>query len=249
MFYNEDCISGAKKYLKDNSIDLMICDPPYGIKGDTLDKHYNRDESRVIGGYQEIPQNQYYEFSRKWLYEAERVLRPGGSFYLISGYSNLRHVLNAIANTDLKEVNHIIWKYNFGVYTSKKYVSSHYHILYLVKRGGKIVFNKNAFFGDSDKNDKGGSLCYQDREDVWVINRENKPGEIKNKNELPKTLLTKMIKYSSNPNDIVCDFFLGGFSTAKVALNLGRKACGFEINKNAFDYARTFPEFKQNCLS
>ena len=42
--------------------------------------------------------------------------------------------------------------------------------------------------------------------------------------------------YSSNPNDIVCDFFLGSFSTAKVAIGLGRQACGFELNKNAFDY-------------
>jgi site-specific DNA-methyltransferase (adenine-specific) len=45
-----------------------------------------------------------------------------------------------------------------------------------------------------------------------------------------------MILYSSNPNEVVCDFFLGGFSTAKVAKGLGRKVCGFEINKNAFDY-------------
>lgn len=45
-----------------------------------------------------------------------------------------------------------------------------------------------------------------------------------------------MILYSSNPNDMVCDFFLGSFSTAKVAIGLGRSACGFELNKNAFDY-------------
>jgi site-specific DNA-methyltransferase (adenine-specific) len=45
-----------------------------------------------------------------------------------------------------------------------------------------------------------------------------------------------MILYSSNPGDLVCDFFLGSFSTAKVALGLGRECCGFEINKNAFDY-------------
>jgi site-specific DNA-methyltransferase (adenine-specific) len=48
-----------------------------------------------------------------------------------------------------------------------------------------------------------------------------------------------MILYSSNPDDMVCDFFLGSFSTAKVAIGLGRNACGFEINKNAFDYQIT----------
>lgn len=237
MFYNEDCILGAKKYLKDNSVDLIISDPPYGIGGDKLDKHYNRDESNVIDGYVEVTENEYPEFTMQWIKEAERVLKPSGSIYIVSGYSNLRHILNALANTKLQGKNHIIWKYNFGVYTSKKYISSHYHILYYVKPPcNQATFNTNAFFADSEKAENGGSANYLDREDVWIINREYKPNQIKNKNELPKTLLTKMILYSSNPNDMVCDFFLGSFSTAKVAIGLGRKSCGFEINKNAFDY-------------
>jgi site-specific DNA-methyltransferase (adenine-specific) len=237
MFYNEDCIAGAKKHLKDNSVDLIISDPPYGIGGDKLDKHYNRNEDKVLDGYVEISAEKYPEFSLNWIKEAERVLRPGGSIYIVSGYSMLRHILNSLSETKLQEKNHIIWKYNFGVYTSKKYISSHYHILYYVKHPcNKAVFNTNAFYADSEKNENGGSLNYQDREDVWVINREYKPGQVKNKNELPKSLLTKMILYSSNPNDIVCDFFLGSFSTAKIAIGLGRNACGFEVNKNAFDY-------------
>jgi site-specific DNA-methyltransferase (adenine-specific) len=201
-----------------------------------LDRHYNRDESNVLDGYVEVSENEYPEFSMNWITEAERALPPGGSLYIVSGYSNLRHILNALANTNLQEKNHIIWKYNFGVYTSKKYISSHYHILYYTKKGGNLTFNTNAFFADSEKAPNGGSLNYLDREDVWIINREYKPGQIKNKNELPKSLLTKMILYSSNKNDMVCDFFLGSFSTAKVAIGLGRNACGFEINKNAFDY-------------
>jgi site-specific DNA-methyltransferase (adenine-specific) len=237
MFYNEDCVEGAKKYLRDNSVDLIISDPPYGINGDKLDKHYNRDESNVLDGYVEVSEKDYPDFSMNWIKEAERVLRPGGSMYIVSGYSNLRHILNALADTKLEEKNHIIWKYNFGVYTSKKYISSHYHILYYVKPPcNKATFNTNAFFADSEKAENGGSLNYQDREDVWVINREYKPGQVKNKNELPTALLTKMIMYSSNENDMICDFFLGSFSTAKVAIGLGRNACGFEINKNAFEY-------------
>jgi site-specific DNA-methyltransferase (adenine-specific) len=236
MFYNENCIDGAKKYLKSDSIDLIICDPPYGINGDKLDKHYNRDESSVIDGYVEVPEREYPDFSERWVTEAARVLRPGGSIYIVSGYSQLRHILNALSDTCLQEKNHIIWKYNFGVYTSKKYVSSHYHILYYTKPNGDVTFNTNAFFADYEKSEDGGSMNYLDREDVWIINREYKPGQVKNKNELPKSLLTKMILYSSNPNDVVCDFFLGSFSTAKVAIGLNRKACGFELNKNAFDY-------------
>ncbi|GIV26440.1 MAG: hypothetical protein KatS3mg027_0254 [Bacteroidia bacterium] len=105
-----------------------------------------------------------------------------------------------------------------------------------MKPGKKHTFNTYSFYADYEKDENGKSLNYQDREDVWIINREYKPGEIKNKNELPKQLLMKMILYSSNPGDLVCDFFLGSFSTAKVAIALGRRACGFEINKIAFDY-------------
>lgn len=234
-FYNEDCIEGSKLHLKDNSIDLIITDPPYGIEGDKLDKHYNRNENFVVDGYVDVPSDKYGDFSKKWIKEAERVLRPGGSIYIVSGYTNLHHILNALHETKLVEMNHIIWKYNFGVYTRNKFVSSHYHILFWQKPNGEATFNTYCRYGDSEKNKDNGSLNYLDREDVFIINREYKPGEIKNKNELPSELLIKMIQYSSNTGDTVCDFFLGGFSTAIVSKGLGRKSCGFELSKNAFE--------------
>lgn len=249
LFYNIDCIQGSQKYLRDNSIDLIITDPPYGIRGNLLHKHYNRNEDHVIDGYVEVDQKEYPEFTNKWIQQTERVLRPGGSIYIVSGYTNLRHVLNALASTSLKEINHIIWKYNFGVYTKTKYVSSHYHILYYTKPGGKPTFNSNIRFGPLEKNEEGRVLNYIDREDVWVINREYKPGKKKNKNELPTELLKKMILYSSHPGDLVCDFFLGSFSTAKVAIGLNRKACGFELSKSAFVYQqKNLKKIKPGCL-
>ncbi|MCK5033932.1 MAG: site-specific DNA-methyltransferase [Calditrichia bacterium] len=241
--YCTDCIEGAQKHLSDNSIDLIITDPPYGISGDLLHKHYHRKESNVISGYVEIKQSDYFDFSVQWIKEAERVLRPGGSIYILSGYSNLVDILNALRQTNLEEINHLIWKYNFGVYTSKKYVSSHYHILYYEKPGGKRTFNTFSRIDSDEKNSTGGSLNYLDREDVWIINREYKPGKIKNKNELPLELLIKLIQYSSNENEVVCDFFLGGFSTAKAAIGLNRKMTGFEINKNSFNHH--YPELKK----
>lgn len=235
MFYNIDCIGGAKIHLNDGSVDLIVTDPPYGINGDTLHKHYNRNENNVLDGYIEIPKEDYYNFSLAWIKEAERVLKVGGSMYIITGYTNLIDILNALKQTKLKEVNHLIWKYNFGVYTKNKYVSSHYHILYLVKIGAKPTFNTYCRFSDAEK-ENGKSLNYQDREDVFIINKEYKPNEVKNKNELPKELLEKLILYSSNENDLVCDFFLGGFSTARVAKTLNRQCCGFELNPHAFEH-------------
>lgn len=234
QFFNLDCIIGAKKYIADEIIDLIVTDPPYGIGGDKLHKHYMRKEEYVVDGYIEVPKKEYSSFTNKWIKEAERVLKPGGSIYIVSGYTNLIDILNALKQTKLQEVNHLIWKYNFGVYTSKKYVSSHYHILYYEKPGKKRTFNTFCRYGQREKDENGGSLNYQDREDVWLINREYKPEQQKNKNELPSELLKKMILYSSNENDVVCDFFLGSFSTAKIAIGLNRYAIGFELNENAF---------------
>jgi site-specific DNA-methyltransferase (adenine-specific) len=234
-FYNFDCISGAAENISDNSIDLIITDPPYGINGDKLHQHYNRDEEFVVEGYVEIPQNEYPNFSLNWIKQAERVLKPGGSIYIISGYTNLVDILNALRQTNLKEINHIIWKYSFGVFTRQKFVSSHYHILFYEKPGGKRTFNLESRFGLVEKTEDDRSCNNTDREDVWIINREYKPGQVKNKNELPTKLLTKMIQYSSNEGDLVADFFLGGFSTAKVAIGLNRRAVGFEISKLMFD--------------
>lgn len=234
-YFNGDCITGAKERIPDNSVDLIITDPPYGINGDQLHKHYNRNEEFVVEGYVEVPASEYGEFSLNWIREAERILKPGGSIYIVSGYTHLYDILHALRQTNLEEINHIIWKYNFGVYTSRKYVSSHYHILFYEKPGGERIFNLESRFGVKEKDPTNGSLNYQDREDVWVINREYKPGQIKNKNELPTELLVKMMQYSSNEGDLVCDLFLGGFSTAKTAVGLNRRATGFEISPWMFD--------------
>lgn len=235
IFYNGDCVRGAGEHIPDGSVDLIVTDPPYGINGDRLHQHYNRDETFVVEGYVEVPADGYGEFSRRWIREAERILRPGGSIYIVSGYTNLYHILHALRQTGLREVNHIIWKYNFGVYTSRKYVSSHYHILFYEKPGGRRTFNLESRYGIGERGPENGSPNYRDREDVWIINREYKPGKTKNKNELPTDLLVKMIQYSSNEGDLVCDMFLGGFSTARVAIGLNRRATGFEVSGRVFD--------------
>jgi site-specific DNA-methyltransferase (adenine-specific) len=233
-FFNEDCITGAQQNIDDNSVDLIITDPPYGINGDNLHLHYNRNESLVVDGYVEVPQSKYEQFSLDWIKEAERILKPGGAIYIISGYTNLYYILHALRETKLKEVNHIIWKYNFGVFTKKKFVSSHYHILYYEKPGGSRIFNVESRFGLQEEFETGRSKNYCDREDVWIIPRQYKPRKIKNKNELPDELLIKILQYSSEEGDLVSDFFLGGFSTARVAIGLNRNIIGFEISPAIF---------------
>jgi site-specific DNA-methyltransferase (adenine-specific) len=234
LLYNMDCVRGALAHLPEGSVDLIVTDPPYGIEGDRLHRHYNRDERFVVDGYVEVEKKRYAAFSSAWIAQAQRVLRPGGQLYIVSGYTNLYDVLAALRATRLRELNHIIWKYAFGVYTSKKFVSSHYHILYYAKPGGERTFNLQSRYPLDAAAEGGGSLNYRDREDVWTIAREYKPGRKKNKNELPQALLQKMIAYSSNPGDLVCDFFMGGGSTGAVALAMNRRFAGFEISKTVY---------------
>lgn len=236
-FYHGDCVEQAREHIPDASVDLIITDPPYGIGGDVLHQHYNRDESFVVDGYVEVPTAEYGKFSALWIAEADRVLRPGGSIYVVSGYTNLYDVLHGLKQTNLQEINHIVWKYNFGVYTSRKYVSSHYHILYYGKPGDRRTFNLESRYGKAESGGKSGSPNYRDREDVWIINREYKPGQRKNKNELPAALLLKMLQYSSNEGDLVLDFFMGGGSTGRIARGLNRRFIGLELSDLAFEHA------------
>ena len=124
--YNESCIDGMKRHVSNDSIDLIFTDPPYGIDGDKLDAHYNRDESVVVPGYVDVPISEYGEFSNQWISECARVLRPGGSMCIVSGYSNLHHVLNALHSTSLCEINHLVAEYSFwAIVTGKQIGRAH----------------------------------------------------------------------------------------------------------------------------
>jgi site-specific DNA-methyltransferase (adenine-specific) len=229
--YNQSCVEGMREHVANDSIDLVFTDPPYGIKGDELDVHYHRDESKVVPGYVDVPLTEYAKFSLDWIRECERVLRPGGSMYIVSGYTNLHHVLNALHATGLEEINHIIAKYSFGVSTKNKFVSSHYHVLFWSKpdRGSqKRTFNSNYKYTDQKDS-------YHDRLTVQDMPRDYKPGQVKNKNQLSEDFIEKFVMYSSNRGDTVLDCFGGGLTTGRTALRWGRKFVGFELNTHAYD--------------
>ncbi|MEK7123323.1 MAG: site-specific DNA-methyltransferase [Patescibacteria group bacterium] len=236
--YNQDCIEGMK-YIQDNSVDLIITDPPFAIDFKAKRGNYNRTASRVLEGYTEIPKLKYYDFTLAWLKEARRVLKNSGSMYIFSGWNNLKDILNALDELNFITVNHIIWKYQFGVVTKKKFVTSHYHCLYVCKDNEKRKFFPYSRHTKNSKDDKGGSLHYKDKEDVWIIPREYWTGDQKTPTKLPAELIKKMLLYSSKESDIILDPFLGSGQTAVVSKMLSRQYVGFEIVREYYEFAKT----------
>jgi len=117
--YNMDCVEGMK-YIPDNTIDLIITDPPFAIDFKAKRNNYHRIAARVLEGYNEIPKEKYYDFTVKWLKEVYRVLKESGSMYVFSGWNNSKALLMAIDELGFITANHIIWKYQFGVVTKRK---------------------------------------------------------------------------------------------------------------------------------
>jgi len=202
-------------------IDLIITDPPFAIDFKAHRENYNRTGANVLEGYHEIPEAHYQEFTHRWMTEAARVLAPDGSMYVFSGWNRLHDILEGLDKAGFTTINHLIWKYQFGVFTKKKYVTSHYHILFVVKNPTRYTFNKIDHYP----------------EDVWVINREYWKGKKKTPTKLPLDLIKKILWYSSNDGDLVFDPFLGSGTVAVGAKTEGRRFLGFEIVPEYFTFA------------
>jgi site-specific DNA-methyltransferase (adenine-specific) len=235
--YNIDCIEGMR-HIPDSTIDLVITDPPFAIEFKAKRSNYHRTQTRVLEGYVEIPKEEYYKFTLQWMKEVYRVLKESGSMYIFSGWNNLKDILVAIDEIGFITVNHIIWKYQFGVVTKRKFVTSHYHCLYVCKNEEKRKFFPYKRYDKNLKDRQGRSLHYEDKEDVWFIKREYWNGDQKTPTKLPAELIRKILMYSSQEGDIVLDPFLGSGQVAVVSKMLNRRYIGFEIVKRYYEFAK-----------
>jgi site-specific DNA-methyltransferase (adenine-specific) len=235
--YNMDCVEGMKQ-LRARSVDLVVTDPPFAIEFKARRANYNRTQSRVLEGYNEIPREDYYDFTLAWMHEVYRVLRHSGSMYVFSGWNNLKDILAALEAVGFVTINHIIWKYQFGVVTRRRFVSSHYHCLYVCKNDRKRRFYPFSRYGRGARDGDGRSLHYRDKEDVWTIKREYWNGDEKTPTKLPRELLEKILAYSSRKGDVVLDPFLGSGQVAVVSKMMGRQYIGFETVRNYYNFAR-----------
>ena len=234
--YNKDCIIGMKT-IPDETIDLVVTDPPFAINFKAKKANYNRTASRVLSGYNEINVEDYYKFTNNWMRQVKRILKKSGSMYVFSGWNNLKDILTALDVNGFTTINHIIWKYQFGVVTAKKFVTSHYHCLFVCKNDKMRKFFPYSRFKKNAKTSDGKSLHYRDKEDVWIIKREYWTGDDKTPTKLPAEIIKKILQYSSEKNDLILDPFLGSGQVAVISKMLGRKYLGFEIIKSYYDFA------------
>lgn len=234
--YNKDCIVGMKA-IPNEKIDLVVTDPPFAINFKAKKSNYNRTASRVLSGYDEIKAEDYYDFTNAWMAEAYRILKKSGSMYVFSGWNNLKDILTALDDNNFTTINHIIWKYQFGVVTSKKFVTSHYHCLFVCKDNKKRKFFPYSRFKKNAKTSDGQSLHYRDKEDVWIIKREYWTGDDKTPTKLPAEIIKKILEYSSEKKDLVLDPFLGSGQVAVISKMLGRQYLGFETVKEYYNFA------------
>lgn len=220
--------------------DLIIADPPFNIRFDKGSHEYGATEYKLYSDA--MTPEEYLAFSRRWIGACHDALKPHGSLYVVSGWTNLRHILNAVEDTDFHMLNHIVWRYTWGVYTKRRFVTSHYHVLLLVKDPREYTFNRLTSYqedvwdpdevGSPGPPDAGEEVW--DEGDVWFFpkyNRGNDPDRIKGHPcQLPVKLLRKMILISSNEGHLVGDVFSGSGGTMLAARQTRRRVVGFEVD-------------------
>jgi site-specific DNA-methyltransferase (adenine-specific) len=221
-------------------LDLIIADPPFNIRFNKSSHEYGATEYKL---YQDdMTGGEYEDFSKRWIDLCHDALSDQGSLYIVSGWTNLVHILNAVEASRFHLLNHIIWRYTWGVYTKRRFVTSHYHVLLCVKDPKGYTFNRlenyqeDVWDGD-DVGDPGEPCSGEERfedGDVWFFpeyNRGNDPDRIKGHPcQLPLKLLRKMCLISSNEGDLVGDVFSGSGGTILAARQTGRRVVGFEID-------------------
>lgn len=225
------------KKIKNNSIDLIFADPPYGIGKDfgvTKDFFLNIDT--------------YLAWCTSWIDECMRILKPNGTMYLMYS-TQFMPALDRYVDTKYYVINRLIWKYDSsGVQPKTKFGSLYEPILMVThSESSSYTFNYKDIMVEAKTGAVRKLIDYRKTPpqpynslkipgNVWEFNRVRyKMEEYENHpTQKPEALLERIILASSNQNDIVLDPFSGSFTTSAVAVRLGRKTVGIDINPDYF---------------
>lgn len=232
--YNMDCVEGLAQ-LQEPLVNLTVTSPPYNIGK----------------AYEQIrPLNDYIDWCEKWLRQVYRLTQDQGAFWLNLGYIAVEQKAKAIPlpyllwdKVPFFLVQEVVWNYGAGVAGRKFFSPRNEKFLWYVKDENNYTFNLDAVrdpnikYPNQKKNGKiKVNLNGKNPSDVWQIpkvtsgqNRSSKE-RTPHPAQFPQTVIERIIKASSNVGELVFDPFLGSGTTALVALSLGRKTFGFEVN-------------------
>jgi hypothetical protein len=133
----------------DEPADLVFTDPPYGCgvdaeEWDRIEHAYGRDSSRVVAGYQDVPDDEYEDFTAEWVKAAAQALRPGGHLVVVTGAERAADVQIAGRRAGLTFLNSIAAEKPFPLHTRRKFAGAHYRLTVLCRgpeRNPARVFN------------------------------------------------------------------------------------------------------------
>ena len=245
---NQDCIEGMKT-LEDNTVDLIIADPPYNLSKGGEWKWDNSVKLAGMGGnwnkvmesWDNMSLSEYFAFTITWLTEAQRILKPTGSMWIFGTYHNIG-IINVVCQLlNIEIINEVIWyKRNaFPNLAGRRLTASHETILWCNK-GGK----KREYYFDYDYS-KNGNFDYDSLKQpgkqmrtVWDISNNKEKRELeygKHPTQKPLRILKRMIQLSSREGDIMLTPFSGAGSECVAAKELGRNYIGYEIDPQYVD--------------
>tara|TARA_B100000029_G_scaffold484275_1_gene536290 strand:- start:270 stop:1346 length:1077 start_codon:yes stop_codon:yes gene_type:complete len=245
MFKKNQIIHGNSievlKKIKDKSVDLIFADPPYNLQlRDTL---YRPDQTPVEAVTEEWDKfedySSYDKFSLNWLTECKRVLKDGGSLWVIGSYHNILRIGNCIQNIGFWILNDIIWHKTNPMpnFRGTRFTNAHETLLWCTtSRKAKYTFNY--------QNLKELNEGKQMRSDWYIPICSGKERLRKNNNQRshptqkPEALLHRIILASTDKNDLVLDPFLGSGTTAVVAKKLQRNFIGIEQNNDYINLSK-----------
>lgn len=221
--------------IEENSIDLVLTDPPFGISGyggattkgpDIATADFDEDGDWDTKTYEQIEND-----ANTWVKEWSRILKPGGNLISFCDKFLISHLYKLCKQYGLKPKNVILWhKYNApGAALGRGNLKSDVEfMLWAVKPGASYTFNKI----DSAVWDRGtlikAALCGGNER------LKDKKKETLHSTQKPLSVLMPLIEVFSNRGDIILDGFTGVGSTGAAAKELKRKFVGIELNEIYF---------------
>lgn len=227
--YQGDCLD-IMKSIPDESVDVVFADPPFNL---------NKTYKSGIDDY--VSEQEYIQWTEKWVLECLRILSPGGSIFIYNiPYWNTytANILNKYAN-----FRHWISVSMKGLIPApKKLQPEHYSLLYYIKGESPRVFNKQRIPMQTCRHCGGEIRDYGGKKkdldpyglsisDIFTDINPVRHKKYKNReaNELPVKLLYRIISVASNEGDVIFDPFGGSGTTYIVSECLKRKWIGIEI--------------------